>query len=904
MAQPHPVTVTTNSFLINKLPDPTFYQYEAFDPAIPVPAKRVLAIHKLQTQNAAAFNPPGVYDGRLSLYMSKQLSIMGSSVSFAVYLGDHSPPPVAGPGVRGYVTVRVARTAAEAIRFSEIYQFIAAGVNGNVNKLATATTVIQLLIRQAINEQNPTHTQHAFFMKPDRNDPRRRRPGRGLTDAGLQIWEGFYHSARPVIVRDSPTTYRPHMVITVNSSIAAVLDSGPGNIIQLATRLFNMSHRDLNNPVILRKLLAHLKSRRIQVNTPTRRPRVATVQDIVPNVGAFQFTKDDHRTTIAFSPMKNYYQRAYGFSLQYGSSIGITIANADTDFPVIIPAELCTLLYKRRLSPAATADAIAISIKSSPERLQTILGNDSPIWQYQNSPYVRSSGMQIATTPLEVRANMLPPPDMLFGSGPPLRIEPGKGSWNVVGKRFHTPATMLTWAVMSLINTSEQDLARIVQYMGDACHKAGMQIDKPKVVRKNPQDLIKVRVEKFCVRRVLTIDEGLEELYAEAVKHAEARERERAPAQEEARRQAAALGKPFRPEPPQQPLDMVVVILPAQAGDLRHQVKFWSLIMSGVRAQCVREGKVKPDDQYMNNVAIKINARLGGRYAIPAPGVVERIPGRYMICGADVAHPSPGVLRPSVAGLVYSTDKQATLYRGEAVLQHPRVEVIENLKEMMMNAILGFGSEHLPPEYIIFYRDGVSEGEMQKVQQYEIQAIKDACQEVWTEKKVEGPLPKITFIVVVKRHQQRFYPRPGTIADRKGNCMAGLCVSEMKSPLGLDFYLQSHAAIQGVPRPAHYSVLLDEIFGKNLEPIQMASWQICHGYAKATRSVSIPSPVYYADKLCADAKFRFHWDDQDQLDAESMANEDETFDLRAWQQRFYAIHPGRRGDFRRTMYFL
>ena len=73
-----------------------------------------------------------------------------------------------------------------------------------------------------------------------------------------------------------------------------------------------------------------------------------------------------------------------------------------------------------------------------------------------------------------------------------------------------------------------------------------------------------------------------------------------------------------------------------------------------------------------------------------------------------------------------------------------------------------------------------------------------------------------------------------------------------------DFYLQSHAAITGTARPAHYFVLLDEIFEKTkkdpVAELERLTYNLCHLYGKATVSVSIPPPVYYADLACGRGK--------------------------------------------------
>jgi eukaryotic translation initiation factor 2C len=56
------------------------------------------------------------------------------------------------------------------------------------------------------------------------------------------------------------------------------------------------------------------------------------------------------------------------------------------------------------------------------------------------------------------------------------------------------------------------------------------------------------------------------------------------------------------------------------------------------------------------------------------------------------------------------------------------------------------------PQSIIFYRDGVSEGEYDTVRAGELKAINDAIDRIWTQAKAKVPKPLITFIVVGKRY--------------------------------------------------------------------------------------------------------------------------------------------------------
>ena len=86
--------------------------------------------------------------------------------------------------------------------------------------------------------------------------------------------------------------------------------------------------------------------------------------------------------------------------------------------------------------------------------------------------------------------------------------------------------------------------------------------------------------------------------------------------------------------------------------------------------------------------------------------------------------------------------------------------------------------------------------------------IKDveACRKLGIE-----PPPKITVLVVGKRHHVRFFPMNAGDGDKSGNCPAGTVVDrDVGHPTEFDFYLQSHGGLLGTSRPAHYNVLLDE----------------------------------------------------------------------------------------------
>jgi eukaryotic translation initiation factor 2C len=299
---------------------------------------------------------------------------------------------------------------------------------------------------------------------------------------------------------------------------------------------------------------------------------------------------------------------------------------------------------------------------------------------------------------------------------------------------------------------------------------------------------------------------------------------------------------------------------------------------------------------YLANVCLKINVKLGGMNTVPEPRSVSFLTDPQnptMVMGCDTMHPAPGSEgRPSFASLVANVDSEGAKYIATSSVQEGRVEMVENLKsmtELMINKFIDYRTHvekrqtNRAPKRILFFRDGVSEGQFKQVLEQELPLIKEAC-------KATNISPKITVIIVGKRHHVRFFPAPN-VADRSGNCPAGTVVdTDVVHPTEFDFYLQSHGGLLGTSRPAHYSVLSDDN-GFSADGLQMLAFALCHVYARATRSVSIPAPVYYADIVCSRAKNHYDPEGGFNFSDESASGADNQTTLSSFKSRFQPINP-------------
>ncbi|KAL7410947.1 ribonuclease H-like domain-containing protein [Mrakia frigida] len=223
--------------------------------------------------------------------------------------------------------------------------------------------------------------------------------------------------------------------------------------------------------------------------------------------------------------------------------------------------------------------------------------------------------------------------------------------------------------------------------------------------------------------------------------------------------------------------------------------------------------KPKGLDSYIANVALKLNVKL---------------------CGSNC----PRAVRsnePSISALVASTDGTHAAFQTEVRLQTPRVEIIEDFGEMFRELLLKFHDRTGRwPKSIIVFRDGLSEGEYARANEREVHAIKSVC-------IVEGATDvKVTFVICAKRHRVRAFPASSRDEDRSGNAPPGTLFILTSSISTL-----SHSGLVGTAKPTHYIVIRND-HNFSSDALQKLCYNLSHTFARATRSVSVVPPAYYA----------------------------------------------------------
>jgi eukaryotic translation initiation factor 2C len=317
-------------------------------------------------------------------------------------------------------------------------------------------------------------------------------------------------------------------------------------------------------------------------------------------------------------------------------------------------------------------------------------------------------------------------------------------------------------------------------------------------------------------------------------------------------------------------LSFVLVILPHRDTAIYNAVKLNCDVRYGVRHACVIADKFATKGvQYYANTTLKVNLKLGGTNHVLENnqlGIIDG--GKTMVVGIDVTHPSPGsaTTAPSIAGIVASINKNLGQFPAELRIQAAKQEKVDAL-DLLLKSRLQLWHKHNKeyPQNIIVYRDGVSEGQYEMVVNEELPQLKKACKDLYPATEQKKGFPRISIVVVGKRHHTRFYPTSEKDAEgRSNNPPNGTVVDRgVTEARTFDFFLQAHRAMLGTARPGHYITVYDEIFRreKPKQPLMNAadilqdlSHRLCYTFGRATKAVSICPPAYYADLVCERAR--------------------------------------------------
>lgn len=228
--------------------------------------------------------------------------------------------------------------------------------------------------------------------------------------------------------------------------------------------------------------------------------------------------------------------------------------------------------------------------------------------------------------------------------------------------------------------------------------------------------------------------------------------------------------------------------------------------------------------------------------------------------------------------MVANVDNELTQWPIDLRINTAGKEMVDLLGPMLTTRLGLWQSDRANslPDNLLIYRDGVSENQYKTLLEEELGKIRNTCQVKY---RGRDP-PKITLIIVGKRHHTRFFRKTeaGNCTNPEFGTVVDTGVTEARN---WDFFLQSHHALLGTACPAHYFVLHNEILTKEFvgatfkisDYLHKLAYEMCYLFGRSTGPVNIPPPVYYADLACE--KSRCYGDcDDDISDTSSTIGDD------------------------------
>ncbi|KAG0264297.1 eukaryotic translation initiation factor 2C, 2 [Actinomortierella ambigua] len=807
------IVVHANFYEVKQLPKANVYQYDVSISPEPK-TKSVLLHRKLFSQLLQQYGATDlqgirpVYDGRANMFTAREFPF--AQKTFDVRLPDNTPvtgqPATttvkAGKGAKDVAkgdakpdpVFKVKLNRVAVIDMAELHQFML-GKKSITNNIRQGIMSLDVLIRHQPSLLFHTVASSRSFFIENKKKP---------LSGGLEVWQGYYQSVRPAIGR---------MYVNVDLSATAFFQGGP--LIDVVTRFLKMrSKDDLARPMderTQRRLSSFLKGLFFTVtHRPGSKKRFRIAKLSSKSANDYKFDADGKKLSVA-----QFFAAKYNCRLRFPGLPCVIHAgpNNREDF---YPMEVCLIevgqKYRRKLDEDQTRDMLDFTCKHPKERLQAIQ-EGLQLLNYADNREMQDFGMKVAQEMAKVNARVLSPPKITYGRN--AILVPRNGTWNLRDVRVADGKVLDSWGVAVLGTEKYYPKGMVDKFIRELIivgEATGLSIPNKQPITEyiNPHG---------------NLEDALRALW-----------------------QKTGDSRKKRPQ-------LLVCLLPSKGIPLYAEIKRISDTMLGVCTQCLQMSFMRKPDlkQYFANVTLKINAKLGGHNSFLDNSQIPLIASKpTLVVGADVTHPPAGdTMRPSIAAVIGSVDRFASRHGASIRVQDHRTERLYDLKEMMKERLKAFnGVAKAKPEQILFYRDGVSEGEFSEVMEIEVNAIRAACDEL-----TKGYRPKITFIIVQKRHHARFFPISNADTDKSGNCPSGMVIdTDIVHPTEYDFYLQSHSGLKGTSRSAHYHVLLDEI-GIGSDALHQLTFNLCHVYGRCTRTVSLVPAVYYAHLVAARARY-------------------------------------------------
>ncbi|EOA89671.1 uncharacterized protein SETTUDRAFT_159260 [Exserohilum turcica Et28A] len=651
---------------------------------------------------------------------------------------------------------------------------------------------------------------------------------------GIEAFKGVFTSLRPVL------DDKFNKSLSVNVDVANGTFWRSQELARAIGQAFNCSPPQFSNMFknaardwkasMLKKDLRKFK--RLGVSAMHTKPPTQWTIDEFVNMDASQARFPDPDDRSKMISVAEYFKKKYSITVMAGMPV-VKMTKMIRKQPVYMPIDVLKIdanqRYNTKLSDTQTSNMIKFAVTLPKDRWAAVQ-QGVRLLNWANDPYLSHFGIQVNPNPSKVQARVLPPPTVQFGAGSKeMTIKPSdmiQGRWRLDGRKF-------------ILTNKNND--RAIRAWGVCCVQG----------RGSPP---LQAVETFCQKFVQIYEShgGVVASHPQFGKKPWMGPGNLADGGEMVQKVWNMTGNRYNAPP-----SLLIFIVNDRNIDVYRRIKKSCDIRFGVVSQVLQAKHVmSASPQYISNVCMKVNAKLGGATCVAKSQLIPKIAPKAasiptMVVGADVSHPAPGAgsgEAASFAAMTMSSDIHFTRYWAEVQTNGNRVEMVTtaNIDQqfgfMAKNWMQKLGQGR-PPQRVLYIRDGVGEGQYAAVLEEEVHDMKECFKKLGCKE-----VPKFTVVIAGKRHHVRFFPEHG---DRNSNPLPGTLVeSGCTHPFEFDFYLCSHVAIKGTARPIHYQCILNE--GEWLPTeLQQFIFEHSYHYVRSTTPVSLHPAVYYAH-LAAD----------------------------------------------------
>lgn len=809
-----PIQLLANHYKVSvKSSEEYFFHYNVilkYEDDRPVDGKGVgrKVIDKLQqTYRSELSSKDFAYDGEKSLFtigalpqVTNEFTVVLEDVSTGKTAANGSPGGNDSPGGSDRKRVRrpyQTKTFKVELCFAAKIPMnaIAQAIKGQESENSQeALRVLDIILRQHSAKQGCLLVRQSFF----HNNPN------NFVDlsGGVMGCRGFHSSFRGT-----------QSGLSLNIDVSTTMIVKPGPVIDFLLANQKVDHPDRIDWQKAKRALKNLRIRTTPVNSEFK---IIGLSDRNCNEQMFSLRQrngnngdvDEVEVTVY-----DYFVKNKGIELRYSGNLPC-INVGKPKRPTYFPIELCSLVPLQRYTKALSTlqrSSLVEKSRQKPQERMSVLNDALRRSNYDSDPMLRASGISIAQNFTQVEGRVLQPPKLKAGNGED--IFPRNGRWNFNNKKLIQTCSVDKWAVVNF--SARCDVRNLIRDLIRNASAKGIQMAEPFDVFEESPSLRRAPVSR-------RVDDMFEQIKSKL---------------------------PGAPK-------FLLCLLPERKNcEVYGPWKRKCLAEFGIVTQCLAPQRV--NDQYLLNLLLKINAKLGGINSLlqieasPSIPLVSKTP--TIILGMDVSHGQPGQSdRPSIAAVVSSRQwPLISKYRASVHTQSPKLEMMSSLFKprgteddgLIRESLIDFytSSGKRKPDHVIVFRDGVSESQFTQVINIELDQIIEACKfldEKWS--------PKFTVIVAQKNHHTKFFQSgspdnvpPGTVVDKQ------VC-----HPRNYDFYMCAHAGMIGTTRPTHYHVLHDEI-GFSPDDLQELVHSLSYVYQRSTTAISVVAPICYAHLAAA-----------------------------------------------------